>query len=79
MPVILRLKGYKFLFFSNEGDEPVHIHIQKAGGNAKMWLDPLIEDEYFYGFNNREIKEIKAIVNEHRENFKRAWYEYFGQ
>jgi len=29
MPLVFRWKGYRFHFFSNEGDprEPVHIHV----------------------------------------------------
>ena len=33
MPVVLRLEGFKFFFYSNEGNpqEPAHIHVRKAG------------------------------------------------
>lgn len=31
MPTVLRWKGYRFYFFSNEGSEPPHIHIDKDG------------------------------------------------
>ncbi len=57
----------------------MHIHIKKADANGKMWLHPTIEEEYFYGFNSREIKEVKAIVKENVELLKSAWNEYFGQ
>jgi hypothetical protein len=42
MPVILRYKGYKFFFFSNEGDprESAHVHVRR-GGSAVNW------NEYF--------------------------------
>jgi uncharacterized protein DUF4160 len=29
MPTILRWKGFRFFFFSNEGDEPPHVHAEK--------------------------------------------------
>lgn len=41
MPTILTVNGFRFYFYSNENDEPVHIHIEKAGGSAKYWLDPI--------------------------------------
>lgn len=41
MPTILRWNGYRFYFFSNEGAEPPHIHIDKAGNSAKYWLQPV--------------------------------------
>ena len=79
MPVVLRIKGYRFFFYSNEGDEPMHIHIEKADASGKMWLHPTIEGGYFYGFNSGEIKEVKAIVKENVELLKSSWNEYFGQ
>jgi len=42
LPVILRINGYRFFFYSNEGDplEPAHVHVSKAGSEAKIWLEP---------------------------------------
>ncbi|WP_317039646.1 DUF4160 domain-containing protein [Tangfeifania diversioriginum] len=40
MPVVLRIKGYRFYFFSNESGEPKHIHVNKADANGKIWLEP---------------------------------------
>jgi len=38
MPVVLRYQGYKFFFYSNEGNplEPAHIHVRLAGKEAKF-------------------------------------------
>lgn len=38
MPVVFRHKGFRFLFYSNEGDarEPMHIHAIKDGVDAKF-------------------------------------------
>ena len=77
MPTILRIKGYRFYFFSNEGFEPKHIHIEKADASGKMWLEPSVEAEYFYGFTVKELKEVKEIVSENLELLKNAWDEYF--
>ncbi|MBI4007657.1 MAG: DUF4160 domain-containing protein, partial [Planctomycetes bacterium] len=41
MPTILRIKGYRFFFFSLEGREPPHIHVEHAGKYAKFWLEPV--------------------------------------
>lgn len=42
MPVIFCHKGYKFFFYSNEGEplEPAHIHVRDAVAEAKFWLIP---------------------------------------
>lgn len=42
MPVVFRHNGYRFHFYSNEGDprEPRHVHVLKDGIDAKFWLWP---------------------------------------
>jgi hypothetical protein len=35
MPTVFYFNGYRFFFFSNENDESMHIHVEKAGGSAK--------------------------------------------
>jgi len=39
MPTVLRWRGYRFFFFSNEGSEPAHIHVEKDEAMAKFWLE----------------------------------------
>lgn len=41
MPTVLRVGRYRFYFFSNEGQEPPHIHVKANSDQAKFWLDPL--------------------------------------
>lgn len=80
MPVILSYKGYRFFFFSNEGDplEPVHIHVRHGENVAKYWLKPSISLDSSYGFNSRGLREIEALVREHRDTFERAWNVHFN-
>ncbi|MCP4153073.1 MAG: DUF4160 domain-containing protein, partial [bacterium] len=42
MPVVFRYKGYRFFFYSNEGETlaPLHIHVRKGEAVAKFWLEP---------------------------------------
>jgi len=77
MPTIFEQAGYKFKFFSNENDEPPHIHISKGDGNAKYWLTPEVNEAYSYGFTGRERKKIKTIVRKNSLTFIDAWYEFF--
>ncbi len=77
MPTVLRWNGYRFYFFSNEGTEPPHIHVDKAGCTAKFWLDtPSLARNV--GFSGREVAELSAKVVEQRETFEEAWRAYFG-
>jgi len=41
MPSVLVKDGYRFFFWSNENDEPAHIHVTKGGNEAKFWLSPI--------------------------------------
>ncbi len=31
MPTILMVRGWRVFFYSEEGNEPVHVHAKKAG------------------------------------------------
>ncbi len=41
MPTVLRLSRYRFHFYSNEGNEPAHIHVDTPEGECKFWLGPV--------------------------------------
>lgn len=38
MPTVLYVNGWRFFFYSNEGNEPVHIHAQKGEKECKFLL-----------------------------------------
>ncbi|AEF47337.1 hypothetical protein SerAS12_4241 [Serratia sp. AS12] len=80
MPVIFRFKGYKFFFYSNEGDplEPAHIHFRDTGTEAKFWLTPVVQLARNDGFNSRVLKELAGIIEDHQSLFLEAWNEYFS-
>jgi len=76
MPTILRHQGFRFFFYSNEGTEPMHVHVEKGDSVAKFWLEP-VELANSYGFNATEINEIRKLVSTHRSTFTTAWHEHF--
>lgn len=81
MPVILRYKGYKFFFFSNEGDplEPIHVHVRKDDCIAKFWIVPEVVLQESYGFSSIELRELLKIAEENKRLIERCWHEYFGR
>jgi hypothetical protein len=79
MPTILRIDGYRFFFYSNENNEPAHIHVEKGDAEGKIWLEPLISVAYFKGFGTREQNEIVHITRNNLPVFIKEWYEYFGK
>jgi hypothetical protein len=40
MPTVLRLLGFRFHFYSDEGTEPPHIHVDAGDSECKFWLSP---------------------------------------
>jgi hypothetical protein len=77
MPTILRYKGFRFHFYSNEGHEPPHVHIRRAHDSCKFWLNP-VALAYNDGMRSSELRELERVVQEHRDEFESRWHEYFG-
>ncbi|WP_010165467.1 MULTISPECIES: DUF4160 domain-containing protein [unclassified Sphingomonas] len=80
MPIVLRVDGFKFHFYSNEGNprEPAHIHVRQGRDEAKFWLTPTVVMAYNDGFDARTFNRIQRLVEQHREQLERAWHEYFA-
>ena len=80
MPVVLRIRGYRFFFYSNEGSprEPPHIHVETGDREAKFWLRPEIRVAYNDGFDGKTLRELLRLVEVNRERIERAWRDFFG-
>lgn len=79
MPTLLLINGFRFFFYSNENDEPIHVHVTKAQANGKIWLEPEIEIAYLRGFTSSQEIMIMRFINIHAETFKQKWNEYFSK
>ena len=77
MPTVLRVGRYRLSFFSNEGNEPAHIHVKAAGNETKFWLDPIALAAN-HGFKVHELNEIERVVRVHWAELMEAWNEHFG-
>jgi hypothetical protein len=74
MPVVLRLKGYKFWFYEADLAEPPHVHVGKAGREAKYWIDPIALVRAGR-FREHELDEIEKILDEYRGDLLESWRE----
>ncbi len=72
MPVVLRVRGYKFWFYEADLAEPIHVHVGKEGKEAKFWIEP-IAIARAGRFRDHELKEIERIVREFHEDILAAW------
>lgn len=76
MPTVLRIKGYRFHFYSDEGSEPPHIHIEYGNGECKFWLSPEITLARNKGLKPKELKRIEKLVFENKDFLMSKYYEY---
>jgi hypothetical protein len=82
MPTVLYIMGWRLFFYSNEGNEPIHIHAQKGSTECKFWL---ITDEFdikeavSYNLSPAARKEIRKIIFEHYDFIVESWFSYFGK
>ena len=80
MPKVFEWNGYRFHFYSNEGDprEPLHIHVTKGRDTAKFWLRPDVAVASDRGFSPRVLSQLVAVIEEHRESIEATWHDYFA-
>jgi hypothetical protein len=74
VPTLLRVKGYRVGFYSAEPDEPAHVHVHKAGREAKFWIGPT-QLSWNKGFKESQLREIVRILDTHEVELLDAWNE----
>ncbi len=77
MPTILRIGPFRFFIYSNENDEPPHIHIQRDNMLAKFWLSPVVLAGSTR-FSAKELRKLEKLVAENEHTLMEAWNEYFS-
>ena len=79
MPTVLFSRGWRFFFYANEGNEPIHVHCQKAEKEVKFWLDRE-NYEASVAFTHRmspaDIRTVKKLIYAHFDDLEEAWDEF---
>jgi uncharacterized protein DUF4160 len=75
VPTLLVVDGFRFFFYSNEGQEPPHVHVTRGGAAAKAWLQP-VRVAYSYGFTPSHLRRIRELTFEHQASFVERWHEH---
>ena len=78
MPTVLRIGPFRFFFYSNENEEPAHIHIQRERMMAKFWLRPVALASSTR-FSPKELRTLELMVVENKKILLEAWNEYFSR
>ena len=75
MPTILRIGSYRFHFYSDEGKEPPHIHIEYGASECKFWLSP-ISLARNKGIKPVRLRDIEKLVFENKDFLLGKYYEF---
>ena len=76
MPTVMRVGPYRFFFYSADGTEPPHVHVERDDGVAKYWLDP-VRLAGSFGLRRSDLAEAERIVRDNAINLLEAWHDYF--
>lgn len=76
MPKIDIPGPYRFHFFSDERNEPPHVHVKREKAICKFWLSPLALAQN-QGFAAHELAKIERLIVENGTKIEAAWHEHF--
>lgn len=77
MPTFLRYQGYRLYAWSHEPNEPPHVHVDRGGASAKVWLEPVALASNS-GYPAHELGAVLRLVRERQPELLRVWHEFFG-
>ncbi len=77
MPTVLRSGPYRFFFYAGDGEEPLHVHVERDNCEAKFWLDP-VRLARSHGFSASEINKIDRLIGENERDLLDSWNEFFN-
>jgi hypothetical protein len=78
MPTVLRIGPYRFHFYSDESNEPAHVHVRSSEGECKFWLEP-VRLAGNRGLAPHEVREIERLVFENQEYLSQRFHEYHNR
>lgn len=77
MPTVLRVGKYRFFFYSGDGYEPPHVHVEHGAKVAKFWLNP-VRIQNSGGFSRAELNKLFRMVQDNADKLLEAWNEFFN-
>jgi hypothetical protein len=75
MPTVLRIGPYRFHFYSDECNEPSHIHVETSDGECKFWLNP-VKLAVNRNLPPQIVRQIERIVFENETYLLEKFQEY---
>lgn len=83
MPSLFIIFGYKIYFWSNEGNEPVHVHVSKgkpSSSATKIWITRTggTISVNSSRIPKKDLVKIEAFVQSNAINIVNAWSKVFN-
>jgi hypothetical protein len=78
MPTVLQIGPFRFHFYSDESDEPAHIHVRSPDGECKFWLAP-VRLAGNRGIPRHVLREIERLVFGHEPLLIGKYYEHHNR
>jgi len=75
MPTVLRIGSFRFHFYSDEGNEPPHIHVDTPEGECKFWLEPIVLARN-KGVSASKLRDIEKLIFEYKDFLKEKYHEF---
>jgi hypothetical protein len=75
MSTALREGPYRFHFYSDEGEEPPHIHVACGDGEVKFWLEP-IRVASSTRLAAIQVRDIERLVYKYHDTLLEAYNEF---
>ena len=82
LPTLFRILGYVLYFWSNEGQEPIHIHIGKgmpSHNDTKVWIEPLVHLAHNKGkIPPKDLNRLLQFISLNKELIMEEWNHHFS-
>lgn len=82
MPTRLLIFGWRFHFYSNERNEPIHIHAEKGEKECKYWLDVdefNIREAFSYNMSPHDTRDVRRMIFQNFDYFVSEWQRVHGK
>jgi hypothetical protein len=77
-PTIFRDGPFRFFFFSRE-EERLHVHVQSPDGEAKFWIEPVVELARNHHLTDQDLSRVLQLVLDHEQEIRDAWRRHFDR
>ena len=77
MPTLMRHGPYRFFVYSQDGDEPPHIHVIRDAATARWWLTP-VSLARSHGCRPADLRRMLRLIRSHHYTLLGAWHVFFS-